>query len=166
MIGQMLGFCQVRRALPMRMRKISEGRPMKQTNHPDATIRRMLDARRIAIVGASENPQRPSSGIARYLQREGYEIVPVNPKYPQVMGLRCYRRLEDIPDPVDLINVFRRPAATPDVVRSAAAMGARGVWLQSGIINDEASRMAAEAGLDFVQDRCIMVEHMLHRNRQ
>jgi uncharacterized protein len=138
---------------------------MEQTTHPDEMLRRMLEARRVAIVGASEDPQRPAYGIAQYLQREGYEIVPVNPKYPQVMGLTCYRRLEDIPEPVDLVNVFRRPGATPEVVRSAAAMGARGVWLQAGIVNDEAARLAAEAGLDFVQDRCIMVEHMLHRTR-
>jgi predicted CoA-binding protein len=123
-------------------------------------IRRMISARRIAIVGLSDDPSRPSFDVAGYLLAAGKEIVPVNPKYRSVMGLACYPNLEAVPDKIDLVNVFRRPEFCPGVARSAVAVGASGLWLQSGVVSAEAEAIARQAGLDFVQDRCIKVEHM------
>lgn len=125
-------------------------------------IRRLLAANRIAVVGLSDDPSRPSFGIASYLLSAGKQVIPVNPNLNRVLGLACYPSLETVPGPIELVNVFRRPEHCADVVRSAIAVKARGVWLQSGIINDEARALAAQAGIDFVQNRCIMVEHM-HR---
>jgi uncharacterized protein len=126
-------------------------------------IARMLQSRRIAIIGASDDPMRPSHNIGQYLKSQGFEIVPVNPKYAEVLGEPCYRSLQAVPGPIDLVNVFRRPLACGQVTREAIAIGARGVWLQSGIFNDEARALAREAGVDFVQNRCIMIEHMHQR---
>lgn len=127
----------------------------------DAALRRMLSARRIAIVGLSDDPSRPSFGVAGYLRSVGREIIPVNPNYPTVMGLKSYAALEQVPGPVDLVDVFRRSEFCPDIVRSAVAIGAKGVWLQSGVVSDEAAAIAQSAGLDFVQDRCLKVELMM-----
>ena len=124
-------------------------------------IARMLGAGRIAIVGLSDDPSRPSYQIASYLQGEGYEVVPVNPTHATVMGLKSYPSLKDVPGEVDVVNVFRRPEFCADVTRDAIAIGAKGVWLQSGVRNEEAKRLAQSAGIDFVQDRCIMVEHRM-----
>jgi predicted CoA-binding protein len=123
-------------------------------------IKRMVRAQRIAVVGLSEDPSRPSYGVARYLVNAGKEIVPVNPNHAAVLGLKCYARLEDVPGSIDLVDVFRRPQYCADVARSAVAVGAKGVWLQSGIRSPEAKRVTEEAGIDFVEDRCLMVEHM------
>ena len=122
-------------------------------------IARMLGAGRIAVVGLSDDPSRPSYQIASYLMSEGYEVVPVNPTHATVMGLKSYPALKDVPGEVDVVNVFRRPEFCADIARDAIAKGAKGVWLQSGVRNDEAKRLAQSAGIDFVQDRCIMVEH-------
>ncbi len=119
----------------------------------------LLAGRRVAVVGLSDDPSRPSYGVSRYMQGRGYTILPVNPNAATALGQPCYPDLASVPRPIDVVNVFRRPAACADVVRAAIAVGARGVWLQSGIRNDEARRLAAAAGLPFVQDRCIMVEH-------
>jgi hypothetical protein len=124
----------------------------------------MLQARRIAIVGLSDDPSRPSFGIASYLISTGREVVPVNPNHSNIMGLKCYASLEAIPGPVDVVNVFRRPEHCADVVRSAIAIGAKGIWLQSGIVNAEARELAARANIDFVQNRCIMVEDSADRS--
>ena len=128
----------------------------------DEVIRRMLGARRIAIVGLSDDAMRPSFGVGQYLQSAGFEIVPVNPNHEQVLGVRCYKSLAEVPGPIDVVNVFRRSEFCPEVVRQTVQIGARGVWLQSGIRSAEAQRLAAAAGLDFIQDRCIMVEHLHH----
>jgi predicted CoA-binding protein len=90
---------------------------------------------------------------------QGKEILPVNPNHSTVLGRKCYPSLKDVPGPIDLVNVFRRPLACPDVVRDAIAAGAKGIWLQSGIISEEAKRLAEAAGIPFVQNRCLMVEH-------
>jgi predicted CoA-binding protein len=123
-------------------------------------IRRLLDAHRIAVVGLSDDPSRPSYGIASYLLSAGKEVIPINPNHTTVMGLKCYPSLEAAPGPIDLVNVFRRPEHCADVARSAIAVGALGMWLQSGIINREARELAIKAKIDFVQNRCIMVDHM------
>lgn len=96
--------------------------------------------------------------IAEYLLSHGREVVPVNPTCPRALGMPCYAKLEDIPGAIDLVNVFRRPEFCPDVVRSAIAIGAGGVWLQSGIISEESRKLAAAAKMPFVQDRCLMIE--------
>ena len=127
---------------------------------PEDAVRRMLAAKRIAVVGLSDDPSRPSYGVARYLQSVGKQIIPVNPNCDQVLGEKCYPTLEAIPDPVDVVDVFRRPQFCADVARSAVAIGAKGVWLQSGIVSEEAEQVAREVGIDFVQDRCMKVDHM------
>jgi predicted CoA-binding protein len=128
-------------------------------------IQRMLAARRVAVVGLSDDPSRASYGVAGYLRSVGKEVVPVNPNYEKVMGMTCYPSLRDVPGPIDLVNVFRRPEFCAGVAEDAVAVGAKGVWLQSGIVSNEAARIAQEAGLDFVQNRCLMVDHM-HQGRR
>jgi predicted CoA-binding protein len=123
-------------------------------------VRRMLAGQRIAVVGLSDDPSRASHGVADYLRSVGKEIIPVNPNHQRVMGLRCYASIEDVPGTIDVVDVFRRPEFCADVARAAVAAGAKGIWLQSGIRSPEAQRIAAEAGIDFVQDRCIKVDHM------
>src|SRR5687768_8304657 len=118
-------------------------------------VRRMVDAKRIAVVGLSDDPSRPSYDVARYLRSVGKEILPVNPNHKTVMGLPCYPSLAAVPVPIDLVDVFRRPEFCADVARDAVEAGAKGLWLQSGVRSDEAREIARKAGLDFVQDRCL-----------
>jgi predicted CoA-binding protein len=134
--------------------------PSRKPGAESAVVDQLLGAQRIAVVGMSDNPQRPSHGIGGYLLEHGYDVVPVNPNHRKVLELESYARLADVPGSIDLVNVFRRPEFCVDVVREAIAAGAKGVWLQAGIRNDQAKRLAEEAGLLFVQDRCIMVEHL------
>jgi len=131
--------------------------PIRAAERP--VIERLLKAERIAVVGLSDDPSRPSYGVAEYLRGRGKEIVPVNPNHERIMGLKSYGSLAEVPGHIDLVDVFRRPEHCPQVVRDAIAAGAGGVWLQSGIVSEEASRLAGEAGMDFVQNRCLMVEH-------
>jgi hypothetical protein len=119
-------------------------------------------AKTIAVVGLSSDPMKPSYGVSEYMQRRGYRIIPVNPKETEVLGEKAYARLEDIPEPVDIVNVFRRPAQTPEVAASAVAIGAKALWLQSEIENEEARQIAEAGGLDVVMDRCILTEHRRH----
>ncbi len=125
-----------------------------------AMIKRMLAARRIAVVGLSDDPSRASHRVASYLRSAGKEIIPINPNHRAVMGLACYPALEAAPGPIDLVDVFRRPQFCAAVARSAVAAGARGIWLQSGISSGEAAAIARRAGIDYVEDRCLMVDHM------
>jgi predicted CoA-binding protein len=126
----------------------------------DPTMKAILgDARTIAVVGLSSKPWRDSYRIARYLQDHGYRIVPVNPKETEVLGEQAYPTLLDVPFPIDAVDVFRRSEYTPDIARQAAAVGAKVLWLQLDIVNDEARTIAEEAGLDVVMGVCIMVEH-------
>jgi predicted CoA-binding protein len=125
-----------------------------------AQLRSILgEARTIAVVGLSSNPDRYSFDVASYLQEHGYRVVPVNPNETEVLGERAYGSLEDVPDPIDVINVFRRPEETPDIARQAVAVGAKVLWLQNDIVNDEARRIAEAGGLDVVMGVCIMVTH-------
>lgn len=131
------------------------------------TIEKILSsAKTIAVIGASSDRTRASFGVSRYLQRSGYRIVPVNPGETEVLGEKAYAKLADVPDRIDLVAVFRRPHFVPEIVEEAIARGIPAVWLQLGIVNDEAKRRAESAGLDFVMDRCLMVEHMgwLHQD--
>lgn len=136
--------------------------PSRPSDDEEQVIRQLLQAKRIAVVGASDDPSRPGHYVPEYLKSMGKEILPVNPTHETVLGVKCYKTLADIPGPVDLVNVFRRPAACAEVTEQAIAIGAKGVWLQSGIINDQAKQLARQAGLPFIQDRCIMVEHRRH----
>jgi predicted CoA-binding protein len=126
----------------------------------DRELRALLgDVRTIAIVGLSSKPDRPSLAIAEYLQEKGYRVIPVNPRETEVVGERAYGSLGDIPADVqvDVVDVFRRAEETPAVARDAVAIGAKVLWLQEGIVNDEAYRIASEAGLDVIMGVCIMV---------
>jgi uncharacterized protein len=120
----------------------------------------LLSARTIAVVGLSENPNRPSYGVSAYMQRHGYRIFPVNPAVNSVLGEKCYPRLEDVPEKIDIVDVFRRSDAVPEVVDAAIAVGAKAVWLQEGVIHDAATAKARAAGLTVIVDRCILKEHM------
>lgn len=124
-----------------------------------AVIRRMLAARRIAVVGASDNPMRPSHYVAQYLQSHGYEILPVNPRHERVLGVKCHASLAEIAGQFDIVDVFRRGEECEQVTREAIAAGAKGVWLQSGITSPAARRLAREAGIDYIENRCLMVDH-------
>jgi hypothetical protein len=114
----------------------------------------------IAVVGLSPKPERPSFAVAQAMQRFGYRIVPVRPAVAEVLGEKAYARLADIPFPVDLVDVFREAAAIPGVVEEALAIGAPALWIQEGIVHDEAAARARAAGLTVVMDRCIFKDYM------
>ena len=125
-----------------------------------ASLRRILKScHTIAVVGLSADWNRPSNFAAKYMQQHGYRIIPVNPRYPEVLGERCYARLEDIREPVDMVDVFRRTDDVLPVARSAVAIGAKCLWQQLGVTNLDADRLAREAGMDSVMDRCVKIEH-------
>jgi hypothetical protein len=113
----------------------------------------------IAVVGLSSNPMRPSNGVAAYLKRAGYRVIPVNPNEPEVLGEKSYARLEDIPDHIDIVDIFRRSEYVPEIVDSAIRVGANAVWMQEGVIHEEAAERARQAGLQVVMDRCTLKEH-------
>jgi hypothetical protein len=138
-----------------------------QTDHQDPRVIRstLLAARTIAIVGLSNDPLRPSHFIGFYLKRHGYRIVPVNPREPEILGEKSYASLTDIPFPVDVVDVFRRPDAVPEIARQAVAIGAKALWLQFGVISEEGAKIAADGGLDVVMDRCMKVEHARYLGR-
>ena len=121
----------------------------------------LLDTKVIAVVGLSANPDRPSNQVAWYLHHQGYRLFGVNPRCPEpeVFGVPMLASLDQVPEHIDLVDVFRRPEHTPDVARQAVAAGARALWLQLGIANPETRAIATEAGLRYVEDRCLKVEH-------
>ncbi|ANX05452.1 CoA-binding protein [Immundisolibacter cernigliae] len=124
------------------------------------TLRRILTAcRTIAVVGLSADWNRPSYFAAKYMQHHGYRIVPVNPRYEEVLGERCYASLADIPHAVDMVDVFRRTQDVLPIAEQAIAIGAKCLWQQLGVMNLEADRLARAAGLDSVLDRCVKIEH-------
>ncbi len=121
------------------------------------------NSKTIAVVGLSSNPRRPSYEVASYLQSVGYKIVPVNPNESEVLGEKAYARLEDIPFPVDIVDVFRRSEDVPPVADAAIAIGPKALWLQQGITNADAAAKAKAAGLLVVEDACLFVEHRKRR---
>jgi predicted CoA-binding protein len=124
------------------------------------TLRRILKAcHTVAIVGLSAEWHRPSNFVAKYLQGHAYRIVPVNPRYPEILGEKSYARLEDIPFAVDMVDVFRRTEDVLPIAHSAVAIGARCFWQQIGVVNVQADALARTAGLDTVMDRCVKIEH-------
>lgn len=130
-----------------------------------AVIRRALTRRRIAIVGLSSNELRASNFVGRYLQRNGYEIIPVNPREETILGQKSYASLSDIPGPVDTVDVFRDPKAVPEIAEAAVAIGASCLWLQYGVISEQGANIAIAGGLDVVMDRCLKVEHARYMGR-
>jgi hypothetical protein len=117
------------------------------------------DGKTIAVVGLSNRRSRPSYGVSEYLQSQGYRIIPVNPNETEVLGEKSYATLEDIPEPVDIVDIFRRSEAVAEVVDSAIKIGAKGVWMQEGVVNEDAAAKARAAGLEVVMDHCILKEH-------
>ena len=125
-----------------------------------AGLRRILaQSRTIAVVGLSANWYRPSYFAAKYMQDHGYRIIPVNPNYDEVLGERCYRSIADIPEPVDIVDCFRRADEMPALAAEAVRKGAKVLWMQLGIDNAEAAAIASAAGLDVVANRCVKIEH-------
>ena len=122
-------------------------------------LRILQHARTIAMVGLSSNPFRPSHFAAIYMLAEGYNVIPVNPREQVVLGQRCYPSLRDIPEPVDIVDIFRDPQAVPPIVEDAIAIGAKVVWMQLGVINEAAALRARAAGLEVVMDACVKIEH-------
>jgi uncharacterized protein len=130
------------------------------------TIQRVIHgARTIAIVGLSNNPLRASYFVGFYLKRHGYRVIPVNPREPEILGEKSYKSLVDVPVPVDIVNVFRAPDALPAIAQEAVAIGAKNLWCQFTVINEEGGRIAEAGGLSVVMDRCIKVEHARYVGR-
>jgi uncharacterized protein len=124
------------------------------------TIQRVLhSAKTIAIVGLSTNELRASYFVGYYLKRHGYRIIPVNPRETEILGEKCYASLADIPETVDIVNVFRAPGALPQIARDTVTIGAGALWCQFGVINEEGARIAEDGGVTVIMDRCIKVEH-------
>ena len=120
----------------------------------------LRSSRTIAVVGLSNKRYRPSYGVAEYMQVQGYRIIPVNPNETEVLGEKAYAVLEDIPERIDIVDIFRRSEFVPPIVASAVRIGARAVWMQEGVVHEDAAQRAREAGLTVVMDRCILKEHM------
>jgi len=130
------------------------------------TIQRVLaGAKTIAIVGLSGNALRASNFVGLYLQRHGYRVIPVNPREPEILGERSFATLHDVPVPVDVVDVFRAPAALPGIATEAVAIGAKCLWCQFTVINEEGARIAQKGGIAVVMDRCIKVEHARYSGR-
>jgi predicted CoA-binding protein len=123
-------------------------------------LRRILtDYKRVAMVGLSADWSRPSNFAAKYLLDHGFEVIPVNPKYPEILGQKCYADLRDIPTPVDIVDLFQRVDRIPQFVDQAIEIGAKVVWMQLGIVHEEAAQKARDAGLEVVMDRCMKIEY-------
>lgn len=120
----------------------------------------LKNSKTIAVVGLSSKRHRPSYGVSEYMRSAGYRIIPVNPRESEVLGEKAYARLEDVPGPVDIVDIFRRPEFVREVVESAIQVRARTVWMQEGVLDEEAAERARKAGLNVVVDRCIMKEHV------
>ena len=116
--------------------------------------------KRIAVVGLSSHTWRASYGVSRFMQNAGYQIIPVNPNETEVLGEKAYGSLDDVPDPIEIVDIFRRPEYVPDIVESAIRRHAKVIWMQEGVAHERAAERAREAGLEVVMDRCILKEHM------
>jgi hypothetical protein len=130
------------------------------------TIQRVLhSARTIAVVGLSSNELRASNFVGYYLKRHGYRVIPVNPRESDILGETSYASLDEVPEPVDIVNVFRAPDALPEIARAAVAIGAGTLWCQFGVINAEGARIAEDGGTTVVMDRCLKIEHARYVGR-
>jgi predicted CoA-binding protein len=125
----------------------------------DAEMTRLFrETKTIAVVGLSNNPGRASFGVARFLQAQGFRVIPVNPSYTEVLGESCYARIEDVPGEVDIVDVFRKSEAVSEVVADALTKRPKCIWMQEGVVNHEAAKVAEAAGIAVVMDRCILKE--------
>src|SRR5204863_9102980 len=137
---------------------------MSHQNPSDQELRQLLtDATAVAMVGASSNPEKASHDIMQKLQRAGYRVIPVNPKETEILGERSYASLVDVPERIDIVDVFRRAEDTPAIADEAVTIGAKALWLQTGIVNEEAAARATAGGLTVVMDACIGATHTLLR---
>jgi predicted CoA-binding protein len=125
----------------------------------------LKNAHTIAVVGLSPKPDRPSYRVAEYLKQQGYRIIPVHPTAKEILGEKVYPRLEDIPEAIDIVDVFRRPEETPPIAEAAVRVGAKVLWLQLGIVNEDAMAIARQGGLEAVQNRCLKIEHEARMGR-
>jgi predicted CoA-binding protein len=132
---------------------------------PLAIQRVLFDAKTIAIVGLSGNPLRASNFVGFYLQRHGYRVIPVNPRETEVLGERSFASLREVPVAIDIVDVFRAPAALPEIARDAVAIHAKCLWCQFNVINEEGARIAEAGGLTVIMDRCLKVEHARYAGR-
>lgn len=144
--------------------------PLSMTEEEEK-IRQILSFKNIAVVGMSDNPEKPSNRVPAYLMKQGYKIIPVNPTKDEIMGIKSYKSLLDIEDEIDVVNVFRRPEHVLEVVKDAIERkkkrgDIKAIWLQEGIINDEAKKLAEENGLLFIQDKCMFKEHLRIKNSE
>jgi predicted CoA-binding protein len=119
----------------------------------------LTEYRTFAVVGCSDEPGRPSFGVSRYLIANGYKVIPVNPNHPEVHGLTCYPDLASVPEPVEVVDIFRRSSEAGAHVDEAISLGAKAVWMQLGVIDEAAAQRARDAGLDVVMDRCPAIDH-------
>jgi predicted CoA-binding protein len=119
----------------------------------------LRDSKTIAVVGLSGRRSRPSYGVSEYMQSQGYRIIPVNPNEAEILGEKSWATLDEVPERIDIVDIFRRSEAVPEVVDAAIRIGARGIWMQEGVVNEEAAAKARDAGLEVVMDRCILKEH-------
>ena len=138
---------------------------LERYQDPSAIQRVIHTATTIAIVGLSNNELRASYFVGYYLKRHGYRVIPVNPRETEILGQPCYPSLLDVPERVDVVNVFRAPDALPGIARDAVTIGAGALWCQFGVINGEGARIAEEAGLTVVMDRCLKIEHARYAGR-
>ena len=129
----------------------------------DGIAELLKSARTIAVVGLTDSPLRPSYSVSRYMQSQGYRIIPVNPNISASLGERAYASLLDVPETIDIVDVFRRSEAVPDIVDQAIQLKAPAIWLQEGVIHAEAAEKARQAGIFVVMDKCILKEHMRYR---
>ncbi len=129
----------------------------------DRITQLLQSARTIAVVGLTDSPTRPSYGVSRYMQSQGYRIIPVNPNIQEWMGEKAYPSLLDVPEKIDIVNVFRRSAAVPEVVEHAIQIHAPAIWMQEGVVHEEAAENARQAGIFVVMEKCILREHMKRR---
>jgi uncharacterized protein len=129
----------------------------------DAILEILKISKTIAVVGLSSRRMRPSYGVAEYMQSAGYKIIPVNPNETEVLGEKSYARLEDVPERIEIVDIFRRSEYVPDIIESAIRVGARAVWMQEGVLHPAAAERARQAGLFVIEDSCILKEHMSRR---
>ncbi len=120
----------------------------------------LKQSKTIAVVGLTDNPLRPSYGVSDYMQSQGYRIIPVNPNVTDSLGEKAYPSLLDVPEKIDIVNIFRRPEAVPEVVDEAIQLNVPAIWMQEGVVHEEAAEKARQAGIFVVMDRCILKEHM------
>ena len=139
----------------LRQARLPQERP---TMSLESDLLRQFDT--LVVVGLSPDPDRPSYRVSKYMQENGYRIVPINPAEQLILGERCYASLAEVPDPVDLVDVFRRAEFCPDIARQAAAAGAKVLWLQEGVVSAESRSIVEQAGMSFVEDACVMAVHM------